>query len=641
MFRLNEMLLMLFVCTSTLAKTVTTDDLYKKPEFESMRISPSGEYLAAIKPLPDRSALMIIRLSDMKNISAFVPEKNEYFDDYMWASNKRVIFNTAKKLGDLETPYMLPGLWGMDFDGSHKVRFSRYRWPISDLPDDEDNVLIHYYEKGNRTTYGLQNIYTGKITATKEESPATKINDLLDMRYIADGKGDVLVFQAGRINSEDKIYFLRKSVKDPWVKAYDDGQASEKMRFVGFTPQNQEVLFVKENKAGGPDSLIAMNMQTLKLKLVDKDNNVNPSRFLRSPDDGSVLAVKYLDGKPRHEYLQSNNIFVTDHQKFINSFPGQDVISLGYTTDRSKSLFSVTSDKNPGDFYLYDRKSGKADLIYSQMSWIDPDEMAATTPISFQSRDGLTIYGLLTLPKNGTNNLPVVIYPHGGPFYIFDEWGFDPEIQSLATNGFAVLQVNFRGSGNYGLKFQEAGYKQWGRAMQDDLTDATHWLIDQGIADSKRICIYGASYGAYAALMGAIREPDLYACAIGYVGVYDLPSWVKSKTKDTFFRGSDGWWANKFFLETLGEEGLDSISPVNLAKSIKIPILLAAGELDERTPVKQTNLMKDALQKAGNPAEVKIYENEGHGNFLMENRLDWANRVLAFLDKNIGPKSGK
>jgi dipeptidyl aminopeptidase/acylaminoacyl peptidase len=235
----------------------------------------------------------------------------------------------------------------------------------------------------------------------------------------------------------------------------------------------------------------------------------------------------------------------------------------------------------------------------------------------------------------------VVINPHGGPFGVYDRWGFDPEVQMLASQGYAVMQVNFRGSGNYGKTFEEKGYKQFGRAMQDDLTDATRWLIERGVAPPGKICIYGASYGGYAALMGAAREPELYNCVIGNVGVYDLKKMYSYKSTGAFNKYSSAWWLKKFYLETLGSEGLEQTSPVNLASTIKAPILLGAGALDKNVPVSQTKSMGAALQKANKPVEIKIYPSEGHGNFLLENQLDWANRVLLFLDRTIGPNSPK
>jgi dipeptidyl aminopeptidase/acylaminoacyl peptidase len=194
------------------------------------------------------------------------------------------------------------------------------------------------------------------------------------------------------------------------------------------------------------------------------------------------------------------------------------------STDGRKRVVFVDSDTNPGDFYLFDQASGSLSKLVSSMSWIKPAQMASMEPIELSARDGLKLRGYLTRPlgKEAAKQLPMVVLVHGGPYGVRDNWAFDPEVQLLASRGYAVLQVNFRGSDGYGHAFARAGFGEWGGKMQDDVTDATRWAITQGIADAKRICIYGASYGGYAALEGAVKEPDLYQCAIGNSGVYDL-----------------------------------------------------------------------------------------------------------------------
>jgi acetyl esterase/lipase len=631
----NAILYLAFLASFGAEAKVSVQDFLKESEFITVRISPSGEYLAATVPIENRSVLAVIRIADMKTTGVFKPESDAYIDEFAWVSDKRVAFNTAKKIGRLESPFALDGIWAMDADGENKKRFSGMRWMLSDLRADEDNVLVEYYEPLYGMTYGLQNVYTGKLTPSKHFSPAKK-TDLDDGGYYADGYGNVLVYVAGRKGTEEEIFFLRAKTSDAWVKFYDEGETKQDIDFIGFSPNNRVVYFRQQSPKDGPDSVVSFDMATLERKIVYADDNVSPYGALHSPEDGSIYAIRLLDGKPRYEYLASDSKYAKDHLKFRNSFPDQDVFPLGYTKDGLKAIYYVWSDRNPGDYYLYDSRTGKADYLVSDKRWIDPEMMASTRAARFKARDGMDIEVFLTLPRLGKTNLPMVVYPHGGPFGVFDVWGFNSEVQMLSQNGYAVLQVNFRGSGNYGKKFEEAGYLQWGRAMQDDLTDATRWAVQQGFADSKRVCLYGASYGGYAALMGLAREPDLYACAIGNVGVYDLPKMLKEDTKHSFQRYTSGWWAKKFFTETLGTEGLEQISPVNLAASIKAPVLLGAGELDYTAPASQTKAMQKALERAGVETRMKVYANEGHGNFLIENQVDWANRVLDFLGSHIG-----
>ncbi|HNV85054.1 MAG TPA: prolyl oligopeptidase family serine peptidase, partial [Arenimonas sp.] len=280
-----------------------------------------------------------------------------------------------------------------------------------------------------------------------------------------------------------------------------------------------------------------------------------------------------------------------------------------------------------------DLKTKDATYLASGSPDLDPDLMSNTKPVKFTARDNMPLNGLLTLPKGSDGkNLPLVINVHGGPFGEADEWGLDREVQLLANRGYAVLQVNFRGSGNHGRNFEVSGYGQWGGAMQDDLTDATKWAIAQGLANPKRICIYGASYGAYAALMGAVKEPNLYACAVGNVGVYDLAKTYTDGAADSNYGKArmDRWF---------GSSATAANSPNKMADKIQIPVLLAAGDEDDVAPVAHSRMMNDALKRLNKPVELVIYEKEGHGNYLMKNRLDFANRLLAFLDRNIGSGS--
>jgi dipeptidyl aminopeptidase/acylaminoacyl peptidase len=313
------------------------------------------------------------------------------------------------------------------------------------------------------------------------------------------------------------------------------------------------------------------------------------------------------------------------------AFPGQSVAITSRTEDGKLAVVQVSSDRNPGAFYLFDTETLQASRIMGRRDWIDPEAMGRTRGVSFKARDGLPIHGYLTTPAGSDGkHLPMVVYVHGGPFGVNDTWGFDPQVQLLANAGYAVLQVNYRGSGNYGMAFEQAGAKQWGQAMQDDVTDATRWAIREGIADPGRICIAGASYGAYASLMGVAKEPDLYQCAIGYVGVYDLEM--------MYGRGDiqERMTGKNFLRDWLGREGLAANSPVNLAGRIRTPVFLAAGGEDQRTPIEHTEKMERALKGAGIPVETLYYRTEGHGFYKLEHRRELYRRMLAFLSRHLG-----
>jgi dipeptidyl aminopeptidase/acylaminoacyl peptidase len=257
--------------------------------------------------------------------------------------------------------------------------------------------------------------------------------------------------------------------------------------------------------------------------------------------------------------------------------------------------------------------------------------MAATEFHEVKARDGLALHAYLTLPPGSNGKgLPMVVMPHGGPFGVFDTWGFEDEVQILAKSGYAVLQPNFRGSGGYGRSFQTAGAREWGGAMQDDVTDATRWAIASGIADPARICIYGASYGAFAALSGVAKEPGMYRCAAGYVGVYDLP--MMHRLGDIQERAS----GETYLREWVGTRAeLPAVSPTNMADRVKVPVFLAAGGEDERAPIEHSRLMERRLRSAGVPVETLYFDTEGHGFYTEPHRQEYYSRLLAFLARNL------
>ncbi len=311
---------------------------------------------------------------------------------------------------------------------------------------------------------------------------------------------------------------------------------------------------------------------------------------------------------------------------------GGDAVRITSTTaDGGEVLLYVWSDRNNGDYFLFDTRAKRAERLFSRREWFAPADVPPTRQVDFNARDGMQLHGYLTEPREpSTAPRPMVLLPHGGPYGVFDGWEFDDDAQILAAAGYAVLRVNYRGSGNYGNEYRKAGLQEWGGRMQDDLADATRWAVAQGIADASRICIHGASYGGYAALMGVAKEPDLYRCAAGYVGVYDLPL----MHRDASSRSRSGrTWA----LEWMGDRNLlYARSPVNLADRIKAPVFLAAGGKDERAPIEHSERMEKALRKAGVPVETLYYPNEGHGFYTIEHRREYYTRLLAFLSRHLG-----
>jgi dipeptidyl aminopeptidase/acylaminoacyl peptidase len=342
-----------------------------------------------------------------------------------------------------------------------------------------------------------------------------------------------------------------------------------------------------------------------------------------------IGVVSYID-KPVIHWLDKNDKSAQTRMSLISAFSPQTVRIVTTTEDGSLAVFLVSSDTNPGYFYLLETKTNKAYPLQPARAWINSEDMCPKQPITFKARDGLTLHGYITRPK-GAGPYPMVVLPHGGPHGVRDTWGFDSEVQLFANRGYAVLQVNYRGSGGFGEVFEQLGYREWGGKIQDDITDATLWAIDQNITTRDRVCIFGSSFGAYAALEGVVREPTLYRCAVGYAGIYDLE--LMFSTADTS-RSKTG---ESYLKKVLGSDTdlLRAWSPVYNAGKIKVPVLLIHGKEDWRADFKQATRMKSALEENNKKFEWMELRREGHGVHDEETRTEVYERIIDFLDKHL------
>jgi dipeptidyl aminopeptidase/acylaminoacyl peptidase len=371
------------------------------------------------------------------------------------------------------------------------------------------------------------------------------------------------------------------------------------------------------------------------LEEVWSNPNVEADGLLPGMAEDDFVGVTYMDGRASITPFDMHSGAVQTLVGLMKQFPGESVQFVSGTRDGRLSVVRVEADADPGTFYLFDSKANTLTALLQRASWINPQLMATKQPFEFAARDGMKLQGYVSYPPNHEQgkHLPTVILVHGGPFFVRDRWDYDPDVQALATHGYAVVQVNFRGSSGHGYAFEQAGWREWGGKMQDDVTDATRWAIAQGIADPRRLCIYGASYGGYAALEGAVKEPELYKCAVGYVGVYDLPLVYRDGVIHESKSGKN------FLKRQMGDDmaELARRSPINQLDALKARVMLIVGDKDEIvSPLHGINLHKALLKR--NVEHVWLEKpGEMHGFYDEDNITELYEKMLEFIDSSIGP----
>ncbi len=623
--------------TMTAAAAGTPVDLapyLRKDSYSDIKISPAGEYYAATVPLEDRTVLVVIRRSDLKPTAKIEGPENTVVDDFWWVNDTRVIASMAKKYGQNDTPSLSGELVAIDVDGGRSRWLTgptEYTFALmhDDLRNDDANVLITVfpYDDNTETSLEKMNVYTGHrspVSAAPVRRASFTTDDQGNARFAIGAGSDNLA----------KLYY-RDPDNKPWRLINDEAASGVVESAYGFSTDGKTAYLRTEQKTG-PDAIIAMDVATGARTELLRDTAVDPYFRLIAIDSEATAGAQYMHDTVHSRFFDATTPTAKLYRQLEKAFAGEAVRITSVTKDGTLAFVQVWSDRNPGDFYLYDRVAKQAALVFSRLSSFDPLKQPKTTLVQIPARDGVVMYGYLTRPAgNPAGPLPMVVIPHGGPFGIYDDGSFDRESLMLAEAGYAVLRVNYRGSGNYGRAYQQAGAREWGGKMQDDVTDATRWAVVQHIADEKRICIYGASYGGYAALMGAAKEPQLYRCAVGYVGVYDLVKRHKDLAKDS---RSSGTWAD----EWMGQrKDMAAISPTEFANRIKIPVLLAAGGKDSRAPIEHTEKMEKALKAAGVPVESLYYPNEGHGFYTEAHQREFYTRLLAFLSQHLGGATAK
>lgn len=608
------------------AEEVPVEDFFKDAEFTSVSLSPTGKYITVSVPQGDRTVLAAFEVDGMKLVGKWDYGERKHIDRVVWVNDERFLMFVSLKLGRFDFRVGVPDVYASNVNGTQRADMPNLgSYGIVDVTwDDPRTILV---QRSLDSAYlSKYDVYTGRVT-TVATAPLRFGGFVLDhdqkVRYAYGQQEDL------------EAVTLRRD-GDRWKAIHNADMGGAVRTPVAFDSSNKRVFF-EVSDDGEPARLVLEDPESGKQELVARNENVSSAQYLFSSDGRSLLAVGYWDGMPYYEFVDKEHPETKTYAGLINAFPDHAVRFGGISRDGKLVLLRTFSDVDPGAYYLFNRATGRAQFLLASMEWIKPAQMSPMQPFSFKARDGQVVHGYITIPRGSDGkSLPMVLNPHGGPHGPRDLWGFNPEVQFLANRGYAVLQVNFRGSGGYGNSFERAGYRKWGTLMIDDMTDAVDWAIAQGIADKDRICTYGASYGGYAALQTVVREPAKYRCSIGYVGVYSLPMmFTKGDTPET---ESGRHFLNRIMPETEAEQRAQS--PAFNVDRIRLPVMLVQGAKDQRVPIDHYELLKRRLEEAGRPPAVTIVEaKEGHGFYDFRNQVDLYTAMEAFLDKHNAPRA--
>jgi len=600
-------------------------DFFRNPEKSGFELSPNGEYLSFLQPWENRLNIHVQKIGEEK-VTRLTDAKERDIRGYFWANNNRIVY--VRDTGGDEN-YRL---YAVNIDGSNLKDLTPFEevtvGVIDDLEDIEDEMIIQMNKRDKRIFDAYRiNIVTGEMKLVGKNPGnitgwQTDHDGKIRIAQVTDGVNVSLLYR----DNEKQNFRIIKTLN-----------FKEKLQPIMFTFDNKQV-YVLSNLGRDKTAIIRYDIANDKeVEKLFEHPEVDVMNLSYSRKRKIITAARFYTDKNHFHFFdeQTKNLQVTLEKKL----PGYEVRIASMNKEENKALVRTFSDRSLGAYYFYDLETKDFYKLVEISPWLNEDQMSAMEPVEYVARDGLTIHGYLTMPKGADpKHLPVVINPHGGP-WVRDHWTFNPEVQFLANRGYAVLQINYRGSTGYGREFWELSFKEWGKSMQDDITDGVDWLIDQGIADPERVGIYGGSYGGYATLAGLAFTPDLYACGVDYVGVSNI---------FTLLESIPPYWAPflEMFYEQIGhpekdKEYLESVSPFFHVDKIKAPLFIAQGANDPRVKKEQSDTIVEALKARNIDVPYMVKDNEGHGFGNEENRFDFYREMEKFLAKHLGGRAEK
>lgn len=622
-------------------------EAYANPSlYLDIKISPDGTYLASTSRDKEDGVifLTVLDIKNQKVVSITRGKGKKSVSSFNWLNDERLLLTMAREVGSFERPLPTGELIAMDADGSNNTILTGWRSESGDkrfsqmvdfLPNEPDAVIVSSVDLYAKEPY--LDLYKMKVSNGRKSGLGRlplRGYDGITSGVITNSEGyAIATFNTDPNEGNKQKLLVRASKDEDWFVAFEAED---------YAPFFEPIVLLDDDK-----TLVGLSSIETPTKAIATYNiETREHTVLYAHEKVDVTPILHAEGGQVrellgafYEYKQPDAVLFQDVKNkseqsiiasLLKSFKGQTISATSSTNDGNKTIFRVNNANNPSVFYLFDKEARQLVKLAESRPWMNDISIPASKLITYKARDGQEISAVLTLPPGKSKNLPFVLLPHGGPHGVYDTIAeIDVDAKVLASHGYAVLQPNFRGSGGYGLDFLTAGFRKWGTTMIDDMTDGSLHLVKQGIVDKDRMCVYGGSYGGYAALQSVIREPDLYKCTIGFVGVYSLQHFREGGDIPTRKSGVN-------YLNRVLPEGAEQVaqSPVKNVDKIKVPVFIIQGEEDVRVPKEHAFKLRDELEKQNKPYEWMMKKGEGHGFYKPENNIERWDAMIKFLDKH-------
>ncbi len=671
-------LLALTLLVSLPATSATLEELFEQPTIKQIKISPTGDYLALRVFADGGHTLLFMKRESRDVLGGLNFRGTNEVGDFYWANEERVVakvydaarvqeapkhnvgegagFNTnyeerpVAKIDDVgrtqESLRYFGELYAVNYDGKNgeniygyrsgeeqvgsrlKKKSSDYAWAdmIDPFPGNDREILISSTSMSDSHDRGsaaiMLDVYSGL------EKKRIHVTQYANGDFFTDKQGDIRLTTGVDESNNLHVEGLPAGAQE-WIEFPDTNYGSF------FTPiaitDDLKSAYVLDNINSDKIGLYRLSLDGKEYKKIYSNDDVDVSDVNLSTDGRSVYAMRIDRNYPSYLVISKTNEEAKHFKNLLQTFPGLTVDISSRSDDGQFWIVQTSSDVDAGSFYLFDEDNNSIKLLFKSLPNINADELSVVEPIEFDSFDGRKIAGYFTLAKIESDAVPpLVVLVHGGP-RSRDYWQYDPEVQALATQGFSVLQINYRGSSGYGDSFMRAGNLQWGDSVQQDIISGTRWAIANGKANKGNICIMGANFGAYSAVQSAILEPDLFACAVANAGIYDLELMYKQGDIADFH------WGDAYLEEVIGrdEAQLRKFSPVHNIAALKIPVFIAHGKQNESAPYEHAKRLKKALDEHDKQYEWFVKGDEARNIYDTENQVEYMTAALEFLNKNL------